>query len=283
MAGLVAGASFDCSVSFAISANETDAILSRIKSVTDLIVDGYVLKIHGGRLKASVQLSTDEPPIVPAIPEKLATVPAGFIESLKVASKFIGDVRWSAGVRLYQNRITAASKAVAIDITLEGLDSPIPVMLTKAAVLFLISQPAPLQYAVNANTVFFKWANDRWLSAQLLNDMMPEAIVKGVFDKVAGDCPIPITDETRAACADAIALSEGKLWITKGGFEGRKGVAKTFCECPMDLPEDHCSAWGAADIEAMMTCATAWNLAQWPEPVGFIGPNIRGAISGIRA
>jgi hypothetical protein len=212
------------------------------------------------------------------MPEEWRPVPSGFASMLKIALPFVGDRNWSAAVRLWKERITALSNTAGIDLTAPGLDLPEPLMLPTEAVTFVAAQGDPLEYAADENSITFRWEDGRWLRAQLLNQRMPD--IDHVFAKAEGEQPIQIDEEYREAFADASAMSDGVVTIKPEGFEGLKGVAKSLVDFEMDVTA--VSHWNAKALEAVLTCADAWNPGAYPEAAGFSGAGMRGVILGVR-
>lgn len=277
-----AGIMLDAEISFIVPADEFEAILARMKSVTAMGFNNQTLTLKGGRLKATIQCIDELPLAIPEMPEDWFDTPSGFADALKLALPFVNDMGWNSGIRLMDGRITAITNTAGIDITLPGLLLNEPISLPKGATEFLVAQGTPNHYMPMGGSVMFKWADGRWLNAQLLAAGFPPSI-DGIFEKAnVPELLIELTPEWREAFADAAALAESAVDLTGTHLSSGKGAAGCEIEIETSVPEDHRSRWVVKTLQPVLDCATHWAPAMYPAPAQFVGPNLRGVVMGIK-
>lgn len=279
--GLQAGIMMASTIEFNVPADELEAALARMPSVTGIGFDGRAVTLRGGRLKAVIDCVPDEPPMSAAMPEVLQDVPEGFVEALKLANAFTADDGWSSSIRLKPDRVTAMNNRSGIDIVLPGLAVPSPVLLPKNAVEFLIAQTAPAQFHCDGNSIMFRWPDGRWVKTQLYDASIP-SVMDTVFDALDGTADVEINDEWRGAFEDAAALSDGTIMLTPTHLRGIKGAGTNDAEIATALPEGHVSYWFAKTLEAVIGAATHWCPTAYPKPALFTGTNVRGLVMGVK-
>jgi len=275
-----AGVAMASEVEFSVPADEFDAALGRMKEVQSLTVDNDSITIKAGRLKATIKCDTDEPPPLPNMPSEWLACPAGLTAALSLARPFLGERGWSQGIRLMDGHVTALSNPSGIDISVEGLKLE-PALITEDVAAFLITQGNPDEYHASEDALMFRWANGRWLRAQLLTDKMPD--VERLFAAAGDETPVAITPEWRQAYEDAAALSDGTVKLTKDGLHSLKGASSSVVEILTDVPNDHVSFWATKIFDPIVACAQSWNPAAHPSAALFKGHNLRGVVMGKRS
>jgi len=284
--GLQAGVTMDYDGGFNVPADAMDLALARMKDVQEIkLNDDHTLTVRSGRLSSTIQCNPDEPVGVPNFPDEWIDCPPGLADALKLALPFIGEMGWSSGIRLMDERVTAISNNYGIDIILEGLALDEPVLLTKDVAEFITKQGTPDRYSVTENNMFWQWDDGRWLRSQFLNDKMPEDIVDRIFNTASQDkAPVAIDEAFREAYADAAGLTTtGILRITPTGFDTKDDKLHATSHVGLDIkgvPQSHVSYWDTKVIDAAMGCATSWNPAAYPQPSLFKGDGFRGVVMG---
>lgn len=285
---LHAGIDWESGASFVLPADAVDAFLGRTTEITNIKVTEKNVIFSAGRLKSTIERRYEEPEPAPVLPEDWLPVPSGFTTSLKIAKQFINELAsggriWQAGVRLWDERITACSGAIAVDMKCPGLMIERPKLLGKGPLEFLIAQGDPDEFGVDHSTISFRWDDGRWVRSKLYDAEMPEKLIEQMFTEKAGtDAPVPINDDWRAAHADAMALGDGSLGLTITGFRVMKNHIETDISLDVDVPTDHSSWWSSKDMGNMLAIATAWNPLAWPNPALFVGEGFRGIIAGVQ-
>lgn len=277
-----AGVSLETGAKFNVPAIELEAALARMPEVKSLAFDGEALQINGGRVRATIQCVIDDPPNFPPLPDKWIPCPERFAGALKLALPFTGEQGWTAGIQISNGVITAIKNTGGIRIIMPSLEMAEPALITKDCAEFIAAQGSPSDYANQQSALFFRWADGRWLRAQLLNAKMPES-VESIFDKAGVNAPCEITDEWRAAYEDVAALSEGRVQFDNQGWRSAKGAGRAFIEIEtLGLLENHESKWQTDVLGPVIACASAWNPSAYPNPALFIGESFKGVVVGIR-
>lgn len=276
-------------VEFNVPASELDAALARMPEIQSLKIKGDVLTIKCGRLSSNIKLIMNEAHDLPDMPEEWNFMPDGFTSSLTKAVLFLGEIGWTQGISISDERVMAVRNNRGIDIKVENLHLDSPVLITKEVAKFLIAQGDPSEYAEvpysnnreGVSAIMFRWEDGRVVKAQLL-DMQAQNVDR-VFDEAGTETPLLITSEWREAYEDAVGLSDGKITITPKGFKTVKGVANNTVDFPMpELPEGHESHWETDNLNPMLEVGTAWNPNAYPDKALFTGDGVRGLVMGFR-
>lgn len=276
-----AGVNAESGVEFNVPAEEFEAALARMNEVQSLNYDGQSVTVRAGRLKATIQCIDGEPPDMPALPNVWSTTPPNLIKSLKAALPFIADTSWASGIRLKTGKVTAINNASGIDIELPELELETECNMPSAVAEFLADQELPAEYSADGSAIMFRWADGRWLRAQCLVTSFPDMVDK-IFTDAGEDAPIEVTEDWRAAYADASALSDGMVMLTPQAVGGTKGAGQSRVEIETPLSAGHTSYWRTKYLDPVIAFATHWNPESYPNPSLFIAPGIRGVVIGVR-
>lgn len=285
---LHAGVDWPSGAAFTLPAEAVDSFLSRCDEVTSIDVGETTVVLRSKRYRSTIHRRFEEPAPRPTLPDEWNPVPPGLIDALKVAKRFTDDTStgarlWLTAVRLWNDRVTACSGKVAIDIELPGLPLDKPMLLGKAALDFLTAQGVPDEYGTDRATMSFKWDDGRWARCQTVNAVMPEEIISKLFSERLGtEAPVPITAEWAQAHADAAALGDHSVGLSVTGFHAKKDGIDSEIALAVDVPTDHMSWWGTKDLGTVIEVASAWNPGSYPEPALFVGEGFRGAIVGVQ-
>lgn len=283
-----AGIEWKSPARFALPADAVDAFLARTTEVQELKVEATHVVFRSGRLSSRINRYLEDPQPMPDMPEEWQRSPPGLTSALKMAQNFLGEGSggriWVTAVRLWGDRVTASSGQIMIDIDVPGLDMDDPRLLPQGTVAFLIAQGDPDEYGTDDNSITFRWEDGRWMRTRLIDAEMPEDSVRKILDEMVGDeAPVEITDEWRAALADAVALGDGAMELTAAGIKSANKSHVTNIDLAVDVSVDHLSRWGTKNLAAVAAVATHWNPGAYPSiPSLFRGDGVKGAIVGIQ-
>jgi len=280
-----AAISWPSKTAFALPADAVDAFLARTESVDEIKVEAKSILLKGGRISTRIDRRFEEPEPLKDMPKKWKTSPPGLTQAIKIASAFIGEGSggriWVTAVRLWQDRVTASSGQVMIDITVPKLGLEQPKLLSEKVAAFLVAQGDPDQYGYDDNSIAFRWEDGRWVWFRLVDAEMPEDSVHRIFEELAGKvAPVAIGEGWTDALADAVALSDGTVGVTISGLQAIKKNSKTEISLDVDVDSAHMSYWSAKDLAAVVAVASAWNPGAYPNLAFFKGDGLRGAIVG---
>jgi hypothetical protein len=278
-----AGVGMESAVDFNVPAGALDAALSRMKEIQSLTVDDGKVVIRSGRMSSTIRLNPEEPPGLPDMPKKWTKTPVGFAQAVELAKAHIGEMGWSACVRIMDGRVTAFRNASGIDINVVGLKLKNENLITSEVADFLVAQGGSDEYAEQENSICFRWDDGRWMRAQLYNAKMAEANIANIFENAGTLVPVEITQDMKAAYEDAAAMTDKIVMMTAEGFEGRRGEgeSRNVIECKIKgVPKDHRSIWDTKYLDVVMAQAKAWNPLTWPAPCYYEGPGFRGVVMG---
>lgn len=283
-----AGIEWPSESSFAVSADAVDVFLARTKEITEITVEENAVILKDHRLTSKIDRRFEEAQPIPDLPTEWRRSPPGLTAAVKMAQPFTGEGSggriWVTGIRLWQDRVTASSGRVMIDIEVPGLGMEAPRLLSEKVAAFLTAQGDPDEYGCDDATVTFRWDDGRWARFNLIDAEMPEDSVNKIFEEIVGKkAPVKIDETWIAALADAEALSDGTVSISPKGMRAYRKASSTSIDMEIKVPKDHSSKWSAKDLASVVAIAEAWNPVAWPGPAFFQGQGFRGAISGVSA
>lgn len=276
-----AGTNFPALVSddFNVPAGELEAILGRVKTDVDLVHNEGVVTVRGRRLKIEIACIVDEPPSVTLPVDGWKPLPPGFQAVLKLASGFILDKNENHGVRLKGDRVTTINNRAGIDIQLPGLNATECAMTSQCMEFILAADNDPTGYHQTQDAIAFRWKNESWVRAQLLQKPFPSTADR-VFAGAGEECPVIITDEWREAYQDLAALAEDVVEMHHDKLRVVKMTSNIESAVETPMPEDEIFYWSILGLDPVIAVATQWNPAAWPKPAVFKGPNFRGVVVG---
>lgn len=267
---------------FSVPGEELEAALSRSTVEPHLQFENGDLTVKAGRLKATIPCLMEEPPSIFTREVIWKPLPDMVVPALQKACQFIignNQIGWTSGIRLEDGHLTCLNNLCGIDIALPGWESP-PSVMTKEGAEFLLADP-PVEYAVKQGALLFRWADDRSVQAQLIDQKMPD-VVGQIFSNAGPDAPTSITADWREAFADAASIADDIIEVRQKSLRIGKGASKVIIETDIDVPAGHVSHWAAKVLAPMVTTATHWNPSAWPRPAFFTGPGLYGVVMGIK-
>jgi hypothetical protein len=294
---LEAGIAWPSKKSFALPAKAVDDFLARAPDVKKMKVEENAVTLQSGRLSSRIERRFEEALPIPDMPTEWRVLPEAFTSALKVTAKFTGDPnsgsvrQWMTCVRLFEDRLTAGSGSILIDVVVPGLEVPEPILLSKNTVDFLVAQGNPKRFWTTPLYAAFEWEDGRWMRSRLVDDTMDEGTVQRIFNELTGSvAPVKFDAGWTAALKDALALVDSENIVNvipDGLIVSSKHITSTI-ELSTNVPIDHSSNWKAKDLLNVVGIATSWNPDAYPhKPALFLGEGewggkVRGAISGHR-
>lgn len=246
----------------------------RIRAKDDLVV------ITHGRLRQTMRTFPGAE-VDPAISRgEWHPAPATMAAALGRAAAFTGGTSWTKHVRLTDGRVVALHNKAGIDVEVPGMPLEGEVVVSVETAQYLAALELE-EFQQQENALMFRWADGRWLRCQLQQERFgPAATIDKIFGGAGTDAPCQITDEWRAAYADAAALSDGHVQLLPDRFIVRKDSAVAEVACATPVPAGHSSRWETAVLDMVVAVAAAWNPAAVPEHVLFVGDGFRGVCMG---
>lgn len=278
-----ASVAIDIADEFSAPGVDLETALSRMKNDLSVELDSGILTLRSGRLRATVPCVVIEPPpLYDHSQIEWAPLPSAFLPAIETACPFLIGVQqgWSSAIRLMDGRLTSINNRCGIDIAIPGLVC-LPSLLTKECAEFLLSQAAPAQYAYKENAFLFQWDDGHIIQFQLIDQKMPEKIDQ-IFASAGQLAPTEITADWRAAYEDAAAITESVIELRPDSIRVGRGSSKVIVELGTPLPDGHVSFWETKILTPMLTAATHWNPAAYPEKALFKGPGLYGIVLGIK-
>lgn len=275
---------------FNAPADELEAALDRMSSISEaqpaLIFDPStnILTAKLSRIRSAIQCIEGEPPDCPILNDlPWLPVPDGFNDAIKLAAQFNDKdgSRWTSGIRLMDNRVTAISNRSGVDITLDDMDMTPACVITPECAAFIDAVDPADEYASIEGAMWLRWNDGRWLRAQLMVGEFPEAVER-IFNDAGIDAPVEITQAWREAYEDAAALAEGFVTVQRERMHCGKGAARVDVEAFMDVPEGKGASWEVKLLSPVIAAATHWNPGAAPLAALFIGESIRGVIMPVK-
>lgn len=273
---------FDSADKFSVAGDELEAAFSRISNEPRIEYKENKLVVQAGRIRASIPCVSGEPPPMFQQETEWKSLSSPLTSSLKKALPFLigTGTGWTTGIRLMTGRITTLNNRSGVDIALPDWESP-PVLITKEASEFLISQDQPDEYAVLDGAVRFRWEDGGCAQIQLIDQQMP-ASIEQIFAKAGQNAPVEITPEWREAFKDAEAVADGTIEVCKNFIRVTRGASKVTVDAEIDVDTSHVSFWEAKVLVPMLACATHWNPLDYPKPCLFQGPGLYGVVLGVK-
>jgi len=270
-----------------VAGSEFEAVLSRMPSDPEFDVEGDVLRIRAGRFKGEVRLAKFVETFVPATPSDADAHPldAATLSRFEVLSGFVSEdpqPAWMNALIIQHGRASACGPQAAIyayaSIPDFGADALIP---KRALMAVLGAATPPNRISLSANRASFFWEDGAWLASSLVDGKVPGTIDR-LAEKVAtSPTPPEITEEWRGAFIRVAGFADGEIAIRADKIVGVNGAATVEEEVESAVPEGRdASKWHVALADLVVANATAWDLSAYPAPSAFVGPVVRGLVTG---
>ncbi len=247
----------------------------------DAEIDGQLLRIKKGRLRAALNILPTAGTGIPAPEGEWAPVPKGLMDALRVVRPFavVGHAQpWATGLYLFQSTVTATTGTIIIEATVPKMAIPDGLLLPAAAADFPLSQSEPSAWITDPSYVAFRWPDGKWFRAQLLNLQYPNVLaVLGAAWKPKG---AKVTEDTRKAIEDLVKLSPDVVSLNAAGFHGKTDQGEFSHDCALPELEGVVARWNPTTLQAILAVAESWHPAAYPKPVSFTAKGLRGVAMG---
>ncbi len=291
---------------FLVSGAEFEKVLARMDKDEPTVtydLEASSVIVRSGRFHATIAtLAVDSWEYVGVEDETWSPIPEGFTEALKRLRAFIADNSthpWAGCVGLEKGNMYATNMYAVAGCTCDVGD--VRALLSAQGVDFILRRLEGLEHwACNDNHLAFRWSSGAWMRIQQVIGRFNERAI-GMVEEVRGAQPTQeITDKFREAFADVAGLAEDTVRIYEDRIESQfkrsKVVAATDgCEVPPDTTVNYIddkgkakkrtrkggvSVWAASILAPVISQATHWSPATWPERAPFKGDNMAGFILG---
>jgi len=280
-----------------VAGAEFEAVLGRMPSDPEMRIERGVLRIVAGSFEAKVRLATESPPVLPAAPddEDAHTLDSATLARFAVLSNFISDdpvPAWMNSLIIQRGRASAVGPSAVVyayaAIPDFGTDALIP---KRALAAVLAAKEPPDRIALSANRAAFFWPDGSWLASQLVDGKVPGTIDRLAEKAATSANPPEISPEWREAFVrvagfaedevafytDRIVGARGKI-IGNGGEE-RIAIVEELVESVVPEGREY-SKWHKAIADLVVANAEGWDLSAYPAPAAFVGPVVRGLVTG---
>lgn len=265
---------------------ELEALLARLPNDVTCMYDDASITMKGGRLRGTIktQSTVDRVLLVPEHPWN--EPPHGLVEAMRRARPFIADVAaqpYATCMCFRKDALFATTNMSLVQVQVPGLaPGDLDLLLPSWAVDFVLKAYGTLNGIIfTPNYMAFRWDDGSWLRTKLIEGAFPATVVT-LLSNVEPEQPFELGPGWRLAYADVAALSEGIVGVEASRITGGKGHSKveadvepTGIEAPVHF--------NPRFLTAVIDVATHWNPAEFPRPVPFVGPGLRGLVVGRRA
>lgn len=275
-------ASAPCALNFEclVDGEKFCAALERMED-PEATLDGGLLKIKRGRLRASLNTLPTAGTDIPAPEGEWQPVPYGLMDALRLLRPFavVGHAQpWATGLYLNGRTITATTGTIIVEANVAALALDAPMLLPAAAADFPLAQSNPDAWITDPNYMAFQWADGRWFRTQLLNLQYPDC--GKVLETAWRPAGAKVTDETRKAIDDLAKLSPDVVTLNALGFHGKTDQGEYSHDCAMPELEGVVARWNPATLQGILAVAETWHPAAYPRPVPFSAKGLRGVAMG---
>lgn len=248
------------------------------------VTDSGRLAIESGKFRAYVEcLPPEQYPDVYPEGERVA-IEFDLVGVLKKLNPFIAEDAsrpWARGILLNQQSAYATNNIIVIEHWLP-VAVPTPVNIPKDAVREIIrigENPTAIQ--VSETSISFHYENGSWLRSQLYDLSWPDVRkILPIPENYELTMVPPELEDNLAKLAPMVG--EQKAIVFDGAYMSTSkepGVGAMLA-----MPDD-CPPCGVYNVKQLQLAASVMTHVDWtpyPRPAVFFGPNIRGAIIGMR-
>jgi DNA polymerase III sliding clamp (beta) subunit (PCNA family) len=246
------------------------------------ITDGGRLALKSGRFKAYIECHPDSEVLDSIRPEGEEIVaPGNVLTALETLSPFVGvdaSRPWALGV-LFRNHSAFATNNIIIAEYWLGEAVPQEINIPSQAIKEILRIGIePERLTLSENNLTFHFPGDRWLRTQLLSTDWPD--VSPILDLPCNPLPFPDGFFDAVETLSPFVDQAGRVYfrgdrMTTSAEDG-EGAAVELAP----LPEK--GAFNHKYLSSLGGIATGIDFTPYPNPCGFRGKLIRGAIMGMR-
>lgn len=285
--GLSAAAPFLWLGEATVAGREFERVLSAMPGDSARFVEGEdVLTISSGKTVAEVRMATKVVAAIPAVDDSEAMpIDAATLARFEVLSNFISEdplPTWMNALIVQHGRASACGPGASVyayaSIPDFGADALIPKRTLMAA---LGTKLPPDRIALTANRATFFWPDGAWLSSGVVDGKVPGTIDRLAEKAATSASPPEITAEWREAFDRVASFAKDEVEFFAEKMVGRDGVATLEDAVESEVPDGRASSkWHLALARLVVANATAWDLTAYPAPSAFVGPVVRGLVTG---
>jgi hypothetical protein len=273
-----------------VSGKEFEDVLARMPSDPTFSVDGDRLVMRAGRTRGEVRLAKVTDVLVPEAPDSAEShsIDAATLARFEVLSAFVSDdpqPAWMNSLIVQRGRASACGPQAVVYAYAMIPDFGIDALIPKRALLaVLAAKTPPSRILLTANSAAFFWADGAWLSSSVVDGKVPGAIDRLAEKAATASTPPEITPEWREAFVRVAGFAEDEVAFYADRIVGKKGTEKiaTVEEgVESAVPAGYeASKWHKSVIDLVVANAEAVDLAAYPAPACFVGPVVRGLVTG---
>lgn len=246
-------------------------------------VDGGKLRIHSGKFKTSVDISPD-PTRFPDLDPEGETIPiqAPILPILKRMLPFVGTDParpWQCGVLFCNNSVFATNNVRVVELWQPTQFPVIANMPTEAMRELIRLNVEPVAVQASPNRVVFHLPGNAWISVKLMSYEWPD--LSAIWSKVEGVATPPVP----AGFFEAIKRVEpftdelGRVYLYPGYVSTVQQGDPGGTQC--DAPESpYTGLHRVSLLLSMQDEVTGVGFHNYPKPIPFVGPNLRGVFMG---
>ncbi len=247
-----------------------------------IVQDGSRLVIRSGTFKAVVQC-VDVKDVPTVLPEGQRVPASGLLEAFSVLKPFVcADENRPelCGILLSGQSAFATNNPVLVE---HWLGTPFPFVVNvpvEAVDEVLRADVEPESVQVSGGSITFHYADERWIRAQVNTQEWPD-VFRVLSAAWEGRTLADVTDPLRSACYKLAEFCAQEAGITY--FRGTD--VATSRENPaalVDVPAPTVGAFRTKYLSDVLKVATGIDFGAYPQPVPFVGRNLRGVLCGVR-
>jgi|GEM_PF-6122196 len=269
------------SLAFAVPGREFEALVSRLPEDAALSVADSVLRLKAGRQHGTIKLLPLSDATQPRPSAQWRTPPASLIPALQAARPFISDnavYQWALCASLESGLVRATNNVCLVEAMAAGLDAT-GQLLPLWVIDYLLSRDESLTgFQLTDSHVSFKWSDDSWMRAQLVDGAFPE-VTRTVFEQFLQPA-WAIPAEWKQAYRTVAELSAEAVTIAPAALSGGHGAATIEHEIETPVAEE--VKFNPKFLTSVIETATHWEPSAYPRPTPFAAPGLRGFVIGRR-
>ena len=282
---LSAAAPFPWDGDAVVAGREFEDVLSRMPSDPSFEVTPTALIIRAGRFRGEVKLEAAAAPVVEPDDADSLPLDAATLARFEVLSAFVSDdpqPAWMNALIVQRGRASACGPSAVVyayaSIPDFGSDALIP---KRALCAVLASKVAPGRIRLTPNSAAFFWDDGAWLASSLVDGKVPGTIDRLAEKAATAPTPPEMTPEWREAFVRVAGFARDEIIFRADRIVGSSGVATVDEEAESEVPPGREeSKWHKSVADLVVANATAWDLTAYPAPSVFVGPVVRGLVTG---
>ncbi len=284
---LAAAAPFPWDGDAVVAGKEFEDVLSRMPSDPELFVDGEKLVIRAGRFRAEIGLAVGAAAFAVVEPDDADALPldAATLARFEVLAAFISDdpqPAWMNSLIVQRGRASACGPQAVVYAYASIPDFGIDALIPKRALLAVLgAKEPPNRVALSSAKAAFFWPDRAWFASNLVDGKVPGTIDRLAEKAATAASPPEMTTEWREAFVRVAGFAIDEVVIYSDRIAAASGAATVEEAAESEVPEGRdFSKWHKAVADLVVANSTAWDLAAYPAPAGFVGPVVRGLVTG---